>query len=234
MWFRGNQGGSSQTPAAALCQRALADDDAAAIEVINRLAAGDAQLLAYVGQARDEHASRVREALVGFLARGRWLGRSLPLPAGVHAGRTGHTLREHIIKAAQSSSGWEHTLLELVHDPDAVIRETAIHLLEGSRSPTVVGALLAALHDRDERVRWAAAMALARTGRQGAEGVLRLIVSQEVTPESRHVMAYVLRRTSDEALRQQSAHVVDALDGADYRVAAPLAANQVLAALGGA
>jgi hypothetical protein len=62
--------------------------------------------------------------------------------------------------------------------------------------------------------------------------VLRQLVAHEVTPEARHVMAYVLRRTGDEALRQRSAPVVEALDASDYRVAAPQAANQVLAALG--
>jgi hypothetical protein len=235
MWFRNNQSGSAPTPAAALCQRALAEDDSAAIELINRLAAGDGQFLSYVAQPRDQQAARVREALVGYLARGRWLGRSLSLPAGAHAGRTGQTLREQIMKAAQAttSAGWEQTLLGLARDPDAVLRETAIHLLEGSRAPTVVAALLTALHDRDERVRWAAAMGLAKIGRLGAEGVLRQMVTQEVTPESRHVMAYVLRRTTDKALRQLAASVVEALDASDYRVAAPQAANQVLAALAG-
>ena len=52
--------GSAQTPAAALCQRALAGDDFAAVEVLNRLAAGDGQLMRYVSQPRDEATERVR------------------------------------------------------------------------------------------------------------------------------------------------------------------------------
>jgi hypothetical protein len=229
-------GGSAQTPATALCQRALAGDDSAAVEVLSRLAAGDGPLMRYVSQPQDEAAGRVREAVVGYLARGRWQGRTLGLPGGSHAGKTGRRLRDLIAQACQtgSASCWEQSLLTLTRDLDPLVREIAIHLLECSRAPEVITALLAALNDRDERVRWAAAFELARSGPLGAEAVLRQIVTHEITPESRHVMAYVLRRTGDESLRQQSATVVEALDAADYRVAAPLAANQVLARMGGA
>jgi HEAT repeat protein len=235
MWFNRGSGGSGFSTAAALCERALADDDSAAVELLNRLSAGDSQLLGYVAQPNDDQAAHVREAVVAYLARGRWQGRTLSLPAGAHAGRAGHQLRDQIMKSALqgTASGWEQTLLTLVRGPDAVVRETSIHLLEGSHSPQVIAALLTSLHDPDERVRWAAAIELARTGRPGAEGVLRALVTRDVTPESRHVMAYVLRRTSDESIRQHSAAVVEALDSADYRVSAPLAANHVLATMSG-
>jgi HEAT repeat protein len=235
MQFSSDPIGSARTPAVSLCQRALTGDDSAAIELLTRLAAGDRQLESYVSSSQDAQAARVREAVVAYLARGRWLGRALPLPPGSHAGQMGRHLRELIAQAAQtgSASAWGRTLLALLGDPDAVVRETAIHLLECSRTPEVVFALLEALGDRDERVRWAAGIELAKTGRLGAEGVLRHIVMHEVTPEARHVMAYVLRRTADEALRQQAATVVEALDSTEYRVAAPLAANRVLASQGG-
>jgi hypothetical protein len=234
MGIMSSQVRSGLTPVAALCQQALAGDDSAAIELITRLAAGDVQLMRYVSHPRDEEARRVREAVVRYVARGRWLGRPLPLSAGAHAGPMGRQLRDRIAQSCQTgaSSCWEQTLLGLTRDPDPLVREIAIHLLECSRAPEVIAAQLTALGDRDERVRWAAAMELAKTGRFGPETVLHQLVNHEVTPESRHVMAYVLRRTADETLRQQCAPVVEALDAADYRVAGPLAANQVLATLG--
>jgi HEAT repeat protein len=234
MQFSSDPVASALTSAASLCQRALAGDDSAAVELLNRLAAGDRQLESYVSSSQDPRAARVREAVVLYLARGRWLGHALPLPPGAHAGLTGRHLRDLIAQAAQtgSASAWGRTLFALMGDPDAVVRETAIHLLECSRTPEVVFALVEALGDRDERVRWAAGIELAKTGRLGAEAVLRHVVMHEVTPEARHVMAYVLRHTADETLRQEAATVVEALDSTEYRVAAPLAANRVLVSHG--
>lgn len=233
MQFNSEPGGTALTPAAALCQRALAGDDSAAVEVLHRLAAGDGRLMTAVSAPHDPQAERVREAVVAYLARGRWLGHALPIASGAYAGRTGRHLRDLIAQSCQAgaSAGWEQTLLSMLGNPDALVRETVLHLLECSRAPEVLAALLTAMSDRDERVRWAAGIELGHTGRVGAEAVLRQIVSHEVTPEARHVMAYVLRRTEDEVMRQRAAPVVEALDASDYRVAAPLAANQVLANL---
>lgn len=222
-------------PAPTLAQRAAANDLSAASELVRRLSAGDVTLAHAVGAASDPAARSVRDALVRFLARGQWHGRALPLPSGFHAGRASQHLRDLLIQAAcaEHVPAWRATLLDALPDADAVVRQTAASLLSQCRGPDVVAALVAVLSDREESVRWAAALALAHMDRAGVAVVLKRLASQDVRPEMRHVAAHVLRHAHDAALREQLAPVVQALDGSNYRVEAPLAAEDALQRLGG-
>jgi hypothetical protein len=58
--------------------------------------------------------------------------------------------------------------------------------------------------------------------------VLRRLAGRDLSPEMRHVAAYVLRAVPDDVLRRELAPVVQALDASDYRLAAPLAAGAAL------
>jgi HEAT repeats len=225
--------GTAQTPSAALIERALLGEASAAAEVIRRLAAGDVALMRAVSEPGNPHAERGREVLLHYLALGTWQAQRLPLPAGYHAGRDGQRLRDLITRAAcdEHVPAWQNTLIDGLHDPNPVLRQTTAALLSECRKPPAVAALVATLSDRDEGVRWAAATALVRGGQAAVEAVLRRLTGQDIAPEMRHVAAYVLRHVPDLAVRQKVAPVVQALDGSDYRVSAPLAAGAALHAL---
>jgi hypothetical protein len=225
--------GAALTPAAALIERALLGDGGASVEVLRRLAAGDTFLVHAVSQSGGPRAEQVRAALLQFLALGTWEGVRLPLPPGFYAGREGQHLRDLIAGSVctERAPAWQTTLMDGLRDPSPVVRQTAAALLTGCNKPTAVTALVATLSDRDEGVRWAAALALSHGGRAAVEAVLRRLASHELVPEIRHVSAYVLRYVSDLAVRQQVAQVAQALDASDYRVGAPLAAGAALRAL---
>lgn len=224
-------GGSGLTPSGALVERALVGDDEAAAQLIKRLAAGDPALAEAVGRAGDPNAARIRTLLVHYLAYGTWQGRRLPLPPGFHAGHDTRHLREQVVRSAAMASAWRQTLVDGLRERgDPVFRQACAALLVGSRDPQALEGLVATLSDADEGVRWAAAMALSGAGRPVVEMLLRHLCG-EVGPEIRYVAAYVLRSTSDAPLRQLVARVVQALNASDYRVAAPLAANDVLRTL---
>lgn len=226
--------GMALTPSAALLERVLVGDDRGAAELLRRLAAGDARLAAAVALADEPDAERIRYAIVRFLALGIWLGHTLPLPRGYHAGREGQHLRDLVTHAACNapSRGWQATLMELLHDPEPLLRQMAATLLGQCTSPAVLTALVAALSDRDEGVRWAAAATLARRDLAGTEALLRRLASRELAPEMRRVAAHVLRHLHDVMIRQTVAPVVQALDSSDYQVATPLAAAAALRTLG--
>jgi hypothetical protein len=228
------EGGTALTLSAALMERALVGDGSGAAELLRRLAAGDTQLAAAVARPDDPEAERVRRGIVQFLALGTWLGHALPLPRGYHAGRDGQHLRDLVAQAACSGPprGWQATLVELLLDPDPLIRQMAATLLGQCSGHLVLTALVAALGDRDESVRWAAATTLARRDAAGAEALLRRLASRDLVPEMRRVAAHVLRHCHDVTLRQTVAPVVQALDGSDYQVTTPVAAAAALRALG--
>ena len=223
------------TPEAALVERALHGDGTAVVQVVHRLAAGDAGVARAVGDPRSADAGRMRTALLRFLALGTWQGHPLPRPAGpdLYAGRDGRRLREHIGHAVCLGpvTGWQASALAALRDPDPRPRQAAIAALAPCGYPEVLAALADAMGDHDEGVRWAAAIALARHD-AGARAVLTRLTQHELTPEMRHVAAYVLRHLADTSLQQEVAPVVEALNSSDYRVAAPLAADAVLRALG--
>jgi hypothetical protein len=221
------------TPAAALMERALLDDPEAAIEVIRRLAGGDASLSHTITQAESDTAARLRAVLLHFVALGTWQGHLLPLPAGYHAGFAGQHLRDLIAGAVctETSPVWQLTLVDGLRDPVPAVRQTCAMLLAGCHKPMAATALVATLSDRDEGVRWAAALALTHGDQAVVVAVLRRLTSPEFVPEMRHVTAYMLRYLRDPAVRQVVAPVVHALDGTDYRVTAPMAAGAALAGL---
>lgn len=229
-------GQNASMPAATdVLARAAADDRMAAAEVVRRLAAGDAFLARAVAAPGDEAAGRVRGALLRYLARGQWHGQPLPLAPGHHASHAGQHLREIVMQAAcaERVPAWRATLLDALRDGDAVVRHTAAALLGQCRGPDAVGSLVVMLGDPDESVRWAAAIALAHMGWPGIDAVLRRLAEREVRPEMRHVAAYVLRHAHELALREQVAPVVQALDSSNYRVQAPLAAEDTLRRMAG-
>ncbi len=223
------------TPEAGLVERALHGDGVAVTQVVHRLAAGDAGLAYAVGDPRPPDAARMRTTLLRFLALGTWQGHALPRPAGpdLYAGRDGRRLREHIGHAVCLGpvTGWQATALAALRDPDPRLRQLAISALASCGYPEVLIALADAMGDHDEGVRWAAAIALARHD-AGARAVLTRLTLHDLPPEMRHVAAYVLRHLADSSLQQEVAPVVEALNGSEYRVAAPLAADDVLRRLG--
>jgi hypothetical protein len=225
--------GAPLTPGAALIEHALLNDVVAAAQVLRRLAAGDTALEHTILQLGSAYGERLRAAMLQYLALGTWQGQRLPLPSGFHAGREGQHLRDLIVGSActERAPAWQTTLVDGLRDASPVVRQTAAALLSGCNKPTAVAVLVATLSDRDEGVRWAAALALARCDRMAMEAVLRRLASHELVPEIRQVSAYVLRNLSDVALRQRVAPVVQALDGSDYRVGAPLAAGAALRTL---
>lgn len=222
------------TLSAALMERALVGDDHGAAELLRRLAAGDSRLGAAIARPDDPEAERVRFGIVQFLAVGTWQGRALPLPRGYHAGRDGQRLRDLIAQAACGGPprGWQATLLDMLRDPDALLRQMAATLLGQCGGQLALTALVAALGDHDESVRWAAATVLARHDADSAQVLLRRLASRDLAPEMRRVAAHVLRHCHDVTLRQTVAQVVQALDGSDYQVTTPLAAAAALRALG--
>lgn len=227
--------GASIPELADLVARAAADDRTAAAELVRRLAAGEGALARTVAAPGDPNAKRVRGALVSYLARGQWHGQPLPLAPGHHASHAGQHLREIVMQTACSERvpAWRATLFEALRDGDAVVRHTAAALLGQCHGQDAITSLVSLLDDPDESVRWAAAIALAHMDWPGIESVLRRLAEREVRPEMRHVAAYVLRHAHDLALREQVAPVVQALDGSNYRVEAPLAAEDALRRLAG-
>jgi hypothetical protein len=207
-------------------------DDAAAATLIRHLVDGDSRLLHAVAQADDPQAAGVRHALLRYLAHGLWQGQQVPLPPGFHAGRETHRIRRRINESISAGhAAWQRALLDGLAEGDGAVRQISVSLLGGCQSAEVLDALGTLLCVHDEGMRWAAAMALIASGRAGAQAVLRRMVTHEVVPEMRHVAAYVLRYVPDEALRQTLAPVVRALDDSSYRIAAPPAAEVVLAEL---
>lgn len=226
---------ASMPAPADLVARAAADDRTAAADLVRRLATGEGALARAVATPGDSDAGRVRGALVGYLARGQWHGQPLPLAVGHHASHAGQHLREIVMQAAcaEHVPAWRATLLAALHDSDAVVRHTAASLMGQCRGQDAITALVTLLDDHDEGVRWAAAIALAHMDWPGIESLLRRLAGREVRPELRHVAAYVLRHAHDAALREQMAPVVQALDSSNYRVEAPLAAEDALRRLAG-
>ena len=80
-------------------------------------------------------------------------------------------------------------------------------------------------------MRWSAAVALAHHDGAIVEATLRRLTSSEPVPELRHTAANVLRTVPDATAGRLVAPVVAALDGANYRVATPVAAAAVLRAV---
>ncbi len=207
-------------------------EDTAAVTLIRRLVDGDVQLLHAMARADDPPAAATRHALLRYLAHGLWQGHLLPLPPGFHAGRETHRIRRRINESISAGhAAWQRTLLDGLAEGDGAVRQISVSLLGGCQSTDVLDALATLLCMHDEGMRWAAAMALIASGRAGARAVLRRMVTHEMVPEMRHVAAYVLRYVPDEALRQTLAPVVRALDDSSYRIAAPPAAEAVLAEL---
>lgn len=139
-----------------------------------------------------------------------------------------------VAACVSAALGWRATPLAALRDPDSWSRRGAVTLLGGCSACNDPCALLAAvkrLGDADERVRWAAAAALAHHDGATIEAIPRRLTSSELAPEPRHTAAYVPRTVPDAAARRLVAQVVAALDSANYRTATPVAAAAVLRAL---
>lgn len=218
---------------ARLIERAAGNDLEAAAEVVHGLAGGDAYVVRAVGKPGDPAAERVRDALVHYLARGNWQGNTLPLPPGYHAGHASQRLRGVIIQAAYNEVApvWQASLLTALRSNDSGMRQTAAMLLGHCGRAEINTALVAALGDRDESVRWAAASALVHADKPGIEWLLQRLAGEALVPEMRRVAAYVLRHTTHMDLRDVLAPVAQALDASDYRVETPIAAEGAWRAL---
>lgn len=204
-----------------------------AVAVIGRLVAGDVALWEAVGDPLSETAEQLREALLRYLALGSWQGWPLLLPAGSRLSHEARALQARISAAvcASAALGWRATVLAALREPDPRLRRVAVTLLGACDDACALPAAVRLLGDADERVRWAAAVALARHDGATVEAVLRRVTSAGLVPEMRHTAAYVLRTVPDAAVRRLVAQVVAALDSANYRVAAPVAAAALLRAL---
>ena len=108
---------------------------------------------------------------------------------------------------------------------------TADHIEGTGGDLDALEAVVSALGDPDESVRWVAAFTLATNDGAVVRALLRRLTSTEVVPEMRHTTAYVLRNIPDAAVRRQVAPVIEALDSGSYRIATPLAASAALRAL---
>lgn len=215
---------------ATLVERAAANDVDAAATIIHGIAHGDSQVMRAVSRPGDPSAEQVRGAVVQYLARGTWQGLTLPLPYGYHAGNASHRLREVIIQATYKETVpvWQTSLLAALRSNDSGKRQVAALLLGHCGRAEIISALVTALGDHDESVRWAAASALVHANTTGIEWLLRQLGSQALVPEMRRVAAYVLRHTTHMELRDILAPVALGLDASDYRIETPLAAEHAL------
>lgn len=113
------------------------------------------------------------------------------------------------------------------------MRWEAAKALSEIGDPTATDALLAALHDRDQDIRWLAAEGLAAIGPAGAGPVLRTLIDQAESTEIRWGIHHVLHEYRDPALCAATAELLRTLGGVANDADVVRLAQEALAELEG-
>ncbi len=109
-----------------------------------------------------------------------------------------------------------------------VERENAIHYLQEFPSSEGMEALVAALQDDDDGVRWAAGTALARLGEAGIPALLRALCQSTEDEVLRRGAQHVLHYNASPRVRQQTQELMDALKGPGAAVETMEVAHKLL------
>lgn len=109
-------------------------------------------------------------------------------------------------------------------------REKALQLLKGLPSDQVVAALIAALHDPDSGIRWAASDVLAMMGDAALKPLLLELVSIRNDLNLRNSAIHIFHTSHSETVRMRTAALQKVLKGPGARaqIASMEAANQLL------
>jgi HEAT repeat protein len=124
-------------------------------------------------------------------------------------------------------------LCGLLEDTEPQVRWEAVMALREIADPTSVPALMEALLDADQDVRWVAAEALGRTGRPGLQAVLDRLVEDPGSPEFRTAFRVAASHTVDPVLRNLLEPVRESLVRDKPTDAVIVAAGGARAALAG-
>jgi hypothetical protein len=116
---------------------------------------------------------------------------------------------------------------------DSQVRWESAKALQQIADPTIAPAMVAALEDDDPGVQWIAAEALALLGRAGTIPLLKALTTRSDSPGLRRGAHHVLRLSTDENLKRETAPVLAALESIEQELEVPVAAGRALAALEG-
>ncbi|MCB0116626.1 MAG: hypothetical protein R2856_26080 [Caldilineaceae bacterium] len=120
--------------------------------------------------------------------------------------------------------------IQILNDTERSIleREQAIHFLVATPTRENLEHLVNVLEDDAFGVRWTAAAELANAGRLALEPLLRALIDRPSSVWLRESAYHVLHYMPGNLLRQQTAHLQQALKGAGANVAATEAAGALL------
>lgn len=122
-------------------------------------------------------------------------------------------------------------LISLLVDGNDHARWEAAKALGSFHQPKVAAALVVALQDDNEGVRWLAAEGLSKMGSDGLPPLLHALQEHSDRSDLRHGAHHVLRALVQKSGYEALQPVLDALDGVEPQLTAPIAANHALTAL---
>jgi hypothetical protein len=143
--------------------------------------------------------------------------------------RTRQRAREGLVAVGRPAIG---PLIDAMTDRRSVVRWEAAKALSAIADPSAAAAMLTALEDEDAGIRWLAAEGLIALQRDGVGPLLRALIansdSEWFREGTHHILHGIIRRKWAKPL----ARVLVALEGPAPHLAAPLAAQEALDAMG--
>lgn len=135
------------------------------------------------------------------------------------------TARQRLIETGIPAVG---PVVELLKHPQPHVRWEACKVLGGIGDPSAGPALVEAMAERDQDVRWVAGEALIAMGRKGLEPLLSALSDSKrvaaLQASAHHVVHDLAKGPSGEALQP----LLEALSGADPELSVPVAAEAAL------
>lgn len=119
-------------------------------------------------------------------------------------------------------------LADALNEPGHATRWEAVKTLVDIGDPSAAGALVWALEDSNDVVRWTAARGLISLRKEGLPALLKALMDRPESPWLRFGARHVLHELAKRDIKQEVMPVLRALDGIEPVLQVPLAAFQAL------